>query len=714
VTSVDALRARGTAAFWAVLPLALMLAGVKLFWRDVPWGVTVDGVVQGLLTALIALGIVIVYRANRIVNFAAADLGAVPATLTLLLYASVGWNLYLAIVTGFGAAIVLGVLVEFLFLRRFFTAPRLILTVATIGVTQVLVFLGLQLPEWLGHPDTDRYPPIINAHFTVGSGLSATSFDGNDLMIMIVVPLVLLGLALFFRYTSIGIALRASAESADRASLLGIPVRRLQSVVWALVTVLAFIALFLRIGVVGTTIGRVLEPAVLLSALGAAVIGRMERMPTVTLAAIGFGVVSTGARFHYPSDAYRSAIIAAIIAIALVLQRSTTRSRLVSAATSTWQATREVKPVPAELRDRRAVRIAQWTIGVLVAIGLVLIPVLMTEDRVRLSGTIAIYAVIGLSLVVLTGWAGQVSLGQMAFVGVSGAVAGTLATRWHWDTALILVVAGIAGAVTTIVVGLPTLRVRGLAFAVMTLAFALVCSDYLLNPGYSPLKSWVPNDRVPRTHLFGAIDLTNDTRFYWLCVAMLGFALVAVRGLRRTRTGRVLIGVRDNERAAQAYAISARRSLVLAFGVSGFLAGIAGALFVLQQQALDAGSFTPDEGLKVFAMVVVGGLGSMSGSILGAVYIYGTTWFLPAEWAILASGLGLLLVLMILPGGLGAAVGDARDGLLRLYARRRGIRVPSLVADTRVVPTPAEADLVGALADAAARGEMEEFAEVHE
>ena len=142
MTQVDGLRGRATAAFWAVLPLALMLAGVKIFWRDVPWGVTVDGVVQGLLTALIALGIVIVYRANRIVNFAAADLGAVPATLTLLLFASVGWNLYLAIATGFGAAIVLGVLVEFLFLRRFFTAPRLILTVATIGVTQVLVFLG--------------------------------------------------------------------------------------------------------------------------------------------------------------------------------------------------------------------------------------------------------------------------------------------------------------------------------------------------------------------------------------------------------------------------------------------------------------------------------------------------------------------------------------------------------------------------------------------
>jgi branched-chain amino acid transport system permease protein len=306
----------------------------------------------------------------------------------------------------------------------------------------------------------------------------------------------------------------------------------------------------------------------------------------------------------------------------------------------------------------------------------------------------------------------------MAFVGVSGAIAGTLASRYHWDTALVIVVAGLAGSVTTILVGLPTLRVRGLAFAVMTLAFALVCSEYLLNEGWSPIKSWVPSTRVPRTHLFGVIDLESDTRFYWLCIAMLAFALFAVRGLRFTRTGRMLIGVRDNERAAQSYSLSARRSLVLAFGVSGFLAGIGGALFVLQQQSLDQSNFAPEQGLKIFSMVVVGGLGSMGGAVLGAMFVYGIQWFLPArlsDWSFLSTGLGLLLVLLLLPGGLGAAIGDARDSMLRWYAKRRGIRVPSLVADTRVdTPIPANADLAAAVAEAVERPEIEELAEMHD
>ncbi len=176
-------------------------------------------------------------------------------------------------------------------------------------------------------------------------------------MVLIVVPLILVALVGFFRFTAIGIALRATAENADRASLLGIPVRRLQSVVWALVAVLAYIAMFLRIGVSGASLGTVLDAALLLSALGAAVIGRMERFPTVAISAIGLGIVSSGARYHYSSDAYRPAIIAGIIAFALLVQRADQLGRLSSSATSTWQATREVRAIPAELR-RPAVRCA--------------------------------------------------------------------------------------------------------------------------------------------------------------------------------------------------------------------------------------------------------------------------------------------------------------------------------------------------------------------
>jgi branched-chain amino acid transport system permease protein len=196
------------------------------------------------------------------------------------------------------------------------------------------------------------------------------------------------------------------------------------------------------------------------------------------------------------------------------------------------------------------------------------------------------------------------------------------------------------------------------------------------------------------------VSVASETRYYVLAVATLGGAVLVTRGLRRTRTGRVMIGVRDNERAAAAFGVSARRSTLVAFATSGFLAGIAGALLQVQQQSIDLALYSPEAGLQIFSMAVVGGLGSIGGVVLGATYVRGVDWFLPAEWTFLATGAGLLLVLLLMPGGLAAALGDLRDGVLRWHARRLELRVPSLVADTRVEPLAPTPEMAAAVEDA--------------
>jgi branched-chain amino acid transport system permease protein len=359
---------------------------------------------------------------------------------------------------------------------------------------------------------------------------------------------------------------------------------------------------------------------------------------------------------------------------------------------------------------------------------LVAVPVFMTENRVSEVATMGIYAMIGISLVMLTGWAGQVSLGQMAVAGVSGATAGWFVTNFTnpviGGTVVAMVIGGITGALVTAAIGMPTLRARGLSFAVMSLAFSLVVSRYLLNAGYSPLRTWLPNwfrdgEQIPRPPVLtiaghDLVSLGTDTRFYWMTLVMLGIVVYSARGLRSSRTGRVLIGVRDNERAAEAFSVNARRTLLLAFCISGFVAGVAGALFQLQQQSISVVLFDPNAGLQVFAMVVVGGLGSIGGAILGAIYVYGAQYFLPSGgWSFLSTGAGMLFVLLLMPGGLGAALGDARDGMLRWYARRRGIRVPSLLADT-LVPSTLPEPAVQAMEDTATRPEIDQFVELHE
>jgi branched-chain amino acid transport system permease protein len=280
--------------------------------------------------------------------------------------------------------------------------------------------------------------------------------------------------------------------------------------------------------------------------------------------------------------------------------------------------------------------------------------------------------------------------------------------------------AGLVGAVAAVVVGYPALRRGGLTLAVSTLAFGLFVSQYVLNRTIFP--DWLPGRRIDRGTILG-IELTSETAMFYASLAVLALALVMVVGLRRSRTGRVLIAIRENERAARAYGVNATRTQLAAFAFSGFLAAVAGSLYVHQQTGLSIDPYLPQRSLELFTMVVIGGLGSLPGALLGATYVFSVDFFLPNQWQFLATGVGLLLVLLIFPSGLGGVLADVRDAALRRVAKRRHLVVPSLVADVRV--DEAEAPLVavdeppveevllaaGEMAEQAEQAEMAEEAE---
>ncbi|HEY4401745.1 MAG TPA: ABC transporter permease [Acidimicrobiia bacterium] len=684
-----------------VLPVAALIFAVRVWPFPAPNGVILDGALGGGRIALIALGIALIYRANRVINFAQGDLGQVPATLGALLVITLSVNYFVAFTTGLVAAIVLGVLVETLIIRRFFRAPRLILTVATIGLSQVLIGAGLFIAQAFGQDfQTNRLDPPFTVKFQVGS----TIFNGNDVIAMITIPIAFIALAAWLRLSNIGVAVRGSAERADRASTLGIPVRRLHTIVWTVATVLAFLGMWLRAGAVGLPIGTVLGPSFLLLALGAVVIGRMERFGVIAAAAIALGILDKAITFQPNNNpAFNDAVLFLVILGALLVTRRPSRGRVGADQVSTWQAAREVRPIPRELRGLPEVRFARWALLGAVVAFLVTLPLWLDESRINLAAIIVIFGIIGVSLVVLTGWAGQVSLGQMGFAGVGAAVGGWVTYYTETDLSLALLAGGAAGALAAIVVGYPALRRRGLTLAVSTLAFALFVSSFLLNqelfgengepPGFLP-GQWLPGFRIDRTPVFGRFDIESETRFYFLCLIVLALLLFVVRGVRRSRTGRVLIAIRENDSAARSFGINTTRTNLACFALSGFIAAVAGVLLVHQQTGLQVGAgnlYLPEESLRVFSMVVIGGLGSLPGVLLGAAYIWGTEYFLPGQWSFLATGAGLLLILMVLPGGLGAVLYDTRDWLLRQIAKRRGLVVPSLVADARVeepVPEP--------------------------
>jgi branched-chain amino acid transport system permease protein len=256
-----------------------------------------------------------------------------------------------------------------------------------------------------------------------------------------------------------------------------------------------------------------------------------------------------------------------------------------------------------------------------------------------------------------------------------------------------------AGALVAVLVGLPAVRIQGLFLAVTTLAFAFAVRDFILRREFFDWMLPKDNTFVDRPVLYGRLDLTTDSKlgpltihadakFYFLCLAFLGLTLAMAKALSKNRSGRSLIGVRDNGRVMQAYGVSLAGTRLAAFAISGFIAGMAGALIAYQNTVFSPGGFSPEQSISLFVMAVIGGVGSLGGAVLGAVYLIGLP-LLPGLRDVqfvelLTSGLGVLLVLMFLPGGLSEGAYLVRDRFLRWVANRHGIVVASLVADSLV------------------------------
>ena len=212
------------------------------------------------------------------------------------------------------------------------------------------------------------------------------------------------------------------------------------------------------------------------------------------------------------------------------------------------------------------------------------------------------------------------------------------------------------------------MRLQGLYLAVTTLVFAVTVTAWLLNDRFF---EWVPSDRIERPPLFGRISLDDSGRYYFYSLAVLAIVAVVLRRLRASAIGRAIIAVRDNEPAAAAFAIGTVRVKLTAFAISGAVAGIGGALFVHLNQSFDLASYDAGESLDVFVASVVGGLGSLAGAVLGALFLWGVRWFVPAnEWRFLASSSGVLLVLLLLPGGLVGLLARLRDQLVATLGDR--------------------------------------------
>jgi branched-chain amino acid transport system permease protein len=676
----------------AALAVALAVLAVGAFVvtqhaapRGLPVGIVVIGLLVGGLNGLVAMGLVLVYRAGSYVNFAQGTIGAVGAVVTAKLITIEEVPYPVAVLAGLGTAAASALLAERAVIRRLFTAPRLVVTVATIGIAEL--FGGVQgLLETQWH-DPLRLTPRLAVPWDVTIMVGQVTLRGEHLLALVVVPVVALGLTYFLNRTDFGTAVQAAAENADRARLLGIDVRKMSSIVWLVAGLLAGMTAILQAPIVGFSFGSGAGPGLLLRALAPAMIARLASLPHAFAAAVGLGVVEQAIVWNTDTAGPVDAFLLVVVLVALLARRKSS-GRAADAEERSFAAASSVRSFPRELSRIRWLVIARRML-VLAALAVpVLLPLLVSVSTTNLLSVLLVYVLAAASLTVVTGYAGQVSFGQWALVGASALFGGWLMTVQHVPVVPAFTTTILAGVTLSLIVALPAIRVRGLLLGVTTLALAVAASSYLF--GLTPFKA---GTLVTRGTL-GPVDLDDERSFYYVSLAVTLLGLLAVRGYRTSRWGRLALAVRDNDRAASSYGVEPVTVKLVAFGLSGLLTSLAGFLYMLAEQAVSPGSFPVETSLLLFGACVIGGIGSITGAILAALYLRGIQFFVPSL-QLLTTSFGLLLVLVALPTGLGGLLFRLRDALLRQVAVREQVHVPSLVADS-LVPVEQVALTVGA------------------
>lgn len=338
-------------------------------------------------------------------------------------------------------------------------------------------------------------------------------------------------------------------------------------------------------------------------------------------------------------------------------------------------------------RLRRPKHIGLW---LLVALGLSLPALPFVPFSFLGSANLAAsYALVAIALVVLTGWVGQISLGHAAFVGVGAYSTGWAATVLKLPFPVSAPLAGFFGAAIALLLGAVALRVRGLYLAVATLIFSWMADAYLFRQPWLTKYFSLPDRRLGGEGELPSFDLSSRRTVYYLAWGLVVLGILLAANLRDSKTGRSFFAVRGSEVAAAALGIDVIRVKLLAFGVSGFIAGLAGSVIMGDARVVSADQFSFNASLFYLAVAVVGGISSLPGALASAVVFASLTeLFFRVEalggYLEVVSATLLVVVLLLHRGGLAAL---AREGMDRIPALRRP-RTPPVGSPEPMVEQP--------------------------
>lgn len=621
----------------------------------------VAGIVLGSMYALASLGLVLIYRTSGVINFAQGAMGMFGTFVAWQLIIEWGWPKPLGVLLAVAFGGLLGYVMERFTIRPLRgPLPRVVVTLGWLLALQAGAGL---LWGFSGFHDQIILFPI--------RGVSIAGFTvGIDQMILIAITGALVaGFAWALKKTSFGISLRAVSDDIESARLIGIRAARITAGTWIIGGALATLAGILLSP--SQPLDTVQLTLLITQAYAAAMVGRLVSLPLTFAGAMVLGILQNVVPRYWSAIGTRELIAVLLMLGTLWIAR---KESLASKFAGGWdmraRATASVRRrLPwGEAPTDVARRMLRGGAGMAVVLGVMLaVLVLPTSWGTTLSFA-ATFSLAALSVVLLTGYVGQVSLAQAAFMGFGAFVTGKLMVQGGMSFWIAMPIAALATAALGVLVGLPSLRARGLHLAVVTLSVGVAFDKFVFNRVelVGPAGSW----SFERPTLFG-MSLESDRSWFFVCLGFLLLFMWGAANLRRSKTGKLLSAVQGSELATSSLGWPVARLKLLGFALSAFVAGWAGALVAGTFQGASAIPFDFRQSIALIATTTIAGVRSIAGVAIAGAFRYVLPRMLGGSGGIndLMTGVTLVVQVLLLPGGAAGAIAHLEHIFWGLWPR---------------------------------------------
>ena len=595
----------------------------------------INGLIVGNIYALLAVGLALIFGVSHLINFAQGSIYTAGAFIgwTCAHYLHTPLPVTMAIVV-VGCAL-LGVVIERVGLRPLAGSARIAPLLATIGISFVLD----QALQLIFSPDPRALPsPLPTWRIPVGRG----TIGALDLLIAATGITSAAVLFLFLRFSRLGWAVRATAQDSEAARQMGVDTDAVNRTVFAIASGLGGLS-GLLVGMYYNHIDTAMSFQATLKGVVAQVIGGMGNVPGAILGSLLLGLTESFGVGLFGSS-YRNLFAFVLLLIVLVLRPNGLfagrRSAPPEPLTGTFIAPSRPWVVP-----RPAV--------IAMVIAAALLPLVPNNAYVLQVLTNAwLYALLAVSLTLVAGTLGQVSLGQAGLLLIGAYASALLALNSGWPVWLSIPAAGIVTAALGTALTWPAFRLRSQYVSIATLGIGEVVGLVILN-WESLTRGPMGVTAIPPLEV-GPFELDSPPAAYWVALTALVLLGLMQARLLRTHLGRTFRAIRDDDVAARAYGVSLDRYKGLAFAVSGFAAGISGAISAHLYSYINNETFTSQVSVLALTMVILGGMGNVLGAVVGAVALTALpeVFRFTAEYRQLIYGLVLLVMIRFRPQGI--------------------------------------------------------------